>query len=62
MFFNGSFKCGGDGIFRLLKWMQNLHQSMWDNTVFIADRSLEDEQLLIRPLLQESKNMNLAGS
>jgi hypothetical protein len=29
--------------------------------ILYADRSLKDEQLLISPLLQESKNMNMAG-
>jgi hypothetical protein len=29
---------------------------------FIVDRSSKDEQLLIRPLFQKIKNMNMAGS
>jgi hypothetical protein len=49
------------GIFKLLKWMQNLHHSTWDHKILYADRSLEDEQLLIRPLLQESKNVIRVG-
>jgi hypothetical protein len=56
IFFNRSFEYGDGGIFKLLRLMQNLHQSMWDHKLFYADRSLEDEQLLIRPLLWESKN------
>jgi hypothetical protein len=51
------------GFFRLLKkWMQNLYHSTWDHKILYADRSLEDVQLLISPLLRESKNMNMAGS
>jgi hypothetical protein len=59
--FNGPFEYGDGGIFILLRWMQNLHQSTWDHTILYANKSLEDEQLLIRPLLRESKNMNMAG-
>jgi hypothetical protein len=62
IFFNGPFEYGDDGIFKLLRCMQNLHHSMWDHKVLYADRSLEDGQLLIRPLLRQSKNMNMAGS
>jgi hypothetical protein len=47
--------------FKLLRWMQNLHQSMWDDTIFYSDRYLEYEQLLMRPRLQESKNINMAS-
>jgi hypothetical protein len=53
---------GGGGIFKLLRWMQNLHQSSWDHEILYDDRSLENKQLLIRPLLQETKNRNMAGS
>jgi hypothetical protein len=41
--------------------MQNLHQSTWDYKMLYADRYSEDEQLLMRPLLQESKNTNMGG-
>jgi hypothetical protein len=37
--------------FRLLRWMQNLHQSTWDHEILYTDRSSKDEQLLIRPFL-----------
>jgi hypothetical protein len=62
MFFNRPFDCGDGGVFKLLMWMQNLHQSMWGHTILYADISLDDDQVLIRPLLRESKNVNLAGS
>jgi hypothetical protein len=29
--------------FRLLTWMQNFHQSMWDHGILYADRSPKDE-------------------
>jgi hypothetical protein len=60
--FNELFEYSDGGIFKLLRWMQNLHQSTWDRNILYADRSLEDEQLLMRPLLRESKNMNMVGS
>jgi hypothetical protein len=37
--------------FKLLRWMQNLHQSMWDHGILYADRSSKDGQLLMRPFL-----------
>jgi hypothetical protein len=58
---DGRFECGDGGIFKLLKWMQNLHQSAWDHKILYSDSYLEDEQLLISPLLRESKNMNMVG-
>jgi hypothetical protein len=42
--------------FKLLKWMQNLHQSTWDRGILYTDRSSNDEQLLIRPFLSKTKN------
>jgi hypothetical protein len=59
--FKGPFEYGDGGIFKLLRWMQNLHESTWDHTILCADRSLKDEQLLITSLLQDSKNMNVAS-
>jgi hypothetical protein len=42
--------------------MQKLHQSPWDHEILYADRSLGDEQLLMRRLLRKiKKNMNMAG-
>jgi hypothetical protein len=41
--------------------MQNFHQSTWDDEILYADRYSEDKQLLIRPLLREAKNTNMAG-
>jgi hypothetical protein len=37
--------------FRLMRWMQNLHQSTWDHIILYTDKSSKGEQLLIRPLL-----------
>jgi hypothetical protein len=28
---------------KLLRWMQNFHQLMWDSTILYTDRSSEDE-------------------
>jgi hypothetical protein len=60
IFFNGPFEYGDGGIYRLLRWIQNVHQSA-DHKILCSDRSLEDEQLLLRSLLWESKNVNMAG-
>jgi hypothetical protein len=62
IFFNKPSAYSDGGILKLLRWIQNLQQSTWDHKILYADRSLEDEQLLIRPLLLESKNMNMACS
>jgi hypothetical protein len=48
-------------MFKLLRWMQNVHQSMWDHGILYSDRPSEDEQLLLRPLLWKTKNTNMAG-
>jgi hypothetical protein len=48
-------------VFRLLKWMQNLHQSTWDHEILYADRFSKDEQLLVRPFLWKIKNTNVEG-
>jgi hypothetical protein len=40
-------------------WMQNLHQSTWDNEILYAITYSEDEQLVIRPFLRETKNTNV---
>jgi hypothetical protein len=45
--------------FKLQRWMQNLHQSTWDHEILYADRSSEDEQIVIRPALRETKNTNM---
>jgi hypothetical protein len=36
-FFNGAFECGDGGIFKLLRWMQNLHQPTWEYEILCAD-------------------------
>jgi hypothetical protein len=41
--------------------MQNLHQSMWDHEILNADRSSEDEQLLMITFAKNKKNMNVVG-
>jgi hypothetical protein len=61
IFFNGPFECSDGGIFKLLRWVQNLRQSTWGHNILYADRSSEDEQLSITPLVRESKNTNMAG-
>jgi hypothetical protein len=37
-FFNGRFEYGGGGIFKLLRWMKNLQQSMANHKILFADR------------------------
>jgi hypothetical protein len=49
------FEYSNGGIFELLRLMQNLHQSTRDNIILYYDSSFEDEQLLLNPLLPESK-------
>jgi hypothetical protein len=41
--------------FKLLRWMQNFHQSKWYHEILHPDRYSEDKQLLIRPLSQKTK-------
>jgi hypothetical protein len=62
IFFNEPFEYGDGGILKLIRWMQNLHQSTWDHKILYADRPSKGEQHLIRPLLRETKNENMAGS
>jgi hypothetical protein len=50
IFFNGRFEYGDHGVFTLLRWMQNLHQSTWDYAILYAERFSEDEKLSIRSL------------
>jgi hypothetical protein len=38
-----------------------MDQSSWDHKILYANRSSEDEQLLIRPILREPKNTSMAG-
>jgi hypothetical protein len=44
-----------------MRWMQNLHQSMWDHEILCADRFSKDEQLLMRPFLSETKKYKHGG-
>jgi hypothetical protein len=46
---------------KLLRWMQNLHQSMWELEILYTDRSSKDEQLLMI-FLSKTKNTNMAAS
>jgi hypothetical protein len=39
IFFNRTFEYGDGGIFKLLRWMQNLH-----HVILCADKFLEDKQ------------------
>jgi hypothetical protein len=36
-FFKRPFEYGNGGILKVLRWMQNLHQSTWDHAIFHAD-------------------------
>jgi hypothetical protein len=62
IFVNGPFEYGDGKIFKLLRWMQNLPQSKRNRTIVYADRPLKDEQVLIKPLLQECKDMDMTGA
>jgi hypothetical protein len=44
-----------------VRWMKNVHKSTWHYTILFSGRCLEHEKVLIRPLLRESKNTNIAG-
>jgi hypothetical protein len=44
---------------RLLRWMQNFHESTWENEILYVDVSPKDEQFLTRPFLWKIKNTNL---
>jgi hypothetical protein len=61
IFFNRAYEYGNDEIFKLLRWMQNLNHWLWYHGILYAHISSEDEQLLIRPLLQKNKHTNMAG-
>jgi hypothetical protein len=39
IFFVGTFEFDYCKIFKLLRWIQNLHQSIWDNEILYADSS-----------------------
>jgi hypothetical protein len=47
--------------FKLLRWMQNLHQSTWELEILCTDRSSKDEQLLMRPFLSKTKKYEHGG-
>jgi hypothetical protein len=61
IFFNGPFEYGDGGIFKLLRWMQKFRLSTWDHEILYADKSSMEKQLLVIPLLRETKNTNMAG-
>jgi hypothetical protein len=60
IFFKGPFEYGDGGIFKPLRWMQNMHQSTWDHEILYGDRPLTDKQLSFLPLLRKIKNTNMA--
>jgi hypothetical protein len=39
IFFNEPFEYGDGGIFKLLRWMQNLHHLTWDHEILYADKT-----------------------
>jgi hypothetical protein len=41
--------------------MQKLHQSVWGHEILYDDKPSMGEQLLMRLLLRETKNMNMVG-
>jgi hypothetical protein len=40
---------------------KNLHKPTWDHEILYADRSSEEEQLLIRPHLRKTKSTAMVG-
>jgi hypothetical protein len=60
IFSNGLFEYGYGGIFKLLRWMQNLHQSTWDHKILYAD-IFRGWTTFNKNTLQESKYLNMAG-
>jgi hypothetical protein len=61
IFLGEPFEYGDGGIFRLPRWMQTLPQPMCDHEISYADSSSYAGQLLIRPLLRETKNTKMAS-
>jgi hypothetical protein len=55
------FTYGDGGVFKQLRWMENLRQSTWDHEIWHADSSSDARLVLKRPRLRETKNMNMAG-
>jgi hypothetical protein len=47
--------------FKLLRWMQNLHQSTWDHEILYPERSSKDEQILMRTFLSKTNNTNMVA-
>jgi hypothetical protein len=48
-------------MYELLRRIQNFRQSTLDRKNVNADRSLEDENLFLSPLLRNPKNTNMMG-
>jgi hypothetical protein len=48
-------------MFKLLRWMKNIHQLTWDLEILYADKSSKDKQLLIRPLLPKNQKLEHGG-
>jgi hypothetical protein len=42
---DGAFEYDSGWTFRLLRWLQDLHQSTWDYEILYADRYSKDRQL-----------------
>jgi hypothetical protein len=47
--------------FKLLRWMQNLHQSTSEHEILYTDGSSKDEQLLMRPFFVKNKKYEHGG-
>jgi hypothetical protein len=45
IFYDQAFEYGNGGTIKLLRWMQNLYHSMWNNAILYADGSSKDKQL-----------------
>jgi hypothetical protein len=61
-FFNGPFEYGDDEIFKLLRWMQNLHQSTWDHKILYAAQIFRGWTTFNKSTFARIQNMNMADS
>jgi hypothetical protein len=55
IFFDRAFEYGDGGISKLMRWMQNLHQSIRNHDILYPERASNNEQLLIRPFYEKQK-------
>jgi hypothetical protein len=62
IFCKGAFEYGGGGNFKVLRWMQKLHESTWNYEILHAERPSKDKQLLTGTLLKKIRKWRAAES